>query len=326
MRAFACGNCNLLVFFENTVCLHCGAALAFDWDEREVRAFLDEPPRCANREIAGCNWLPEADGELCPSCERTQTRPRDADDEGLERYAVAEAAKRRLLFQLGELGLPIEALRFDLLSSAEEPVTTGHADGLITLDLAESDDAERERLRMQLDEPYRTVLGTLRHETGHAMWPLLIDDESTRERARELFGDEREDYGAALERHYEQGPPEDWAQEYVSAYATMHPAEDWAETFAHYLHIRDVLQTSGAHGVGVAGPSVVGLRRRAEDLSAVPGPVPTEIEALVGDWLPLTYALNAINRSMGRKDLYPFVLTEPTIAKLGFVHERIAAG
>jgi hypothetical protein len=323
VRSFACGRCGHLVFFENSACLRCGSPLAFDWSDRELRA-IEDPVRCANATIARCNWLAPEPGALCPSCALTRTRPHDDDASGLGGFAVAEGAKRRLLFELGELGLPIDGLRFDLLSSADGPVTTGHADGLITLDLAESDDARREQLRLELREPYRTVLGHLRHETGHALWPVLAPDEPRRERARAVFGDEREDYGAALERHYAQGPPDDWAESHVSAYATMHPSEDWAETVAHYLHIWDAVQTAASHGVAVTGPEAVTLRRRAEDLSAVPTAAPHDVEALIDDWLPLTYALNAMNRSMGRGDLYPFVLTDAVIGKLGVVHDLVA--
>ena len=244
VRSFTCPTCGRLVFFENSECLYCGTDLAYDPGRRDVTA-LDGRPRCVNAEIARCNWLARSPGALCASCARTRTRPADTDGAGLEAFATAEAAKRRLLFELAELGLPIRGeLRFDLLSSASEPVTTGHADGLITLDLAESGDAHREAMREQMGEPYRTVLGHLRHEVGHHYWTVLAPDEDARERARTLFGDEREDYQAALDRHYEQGPPPDWAERHVSAYATMHPSEDWAETFAHYLHIRDTLQTA----------------------------------------------------------------------------------
>ncbi len=206
--------------------------------------------------------------------------------------------------------IPGEELRFDLLSSAYEPVTTGHADGLITLDLAESGDAHREAMREQMGEPYRTVLGHLRHEVGHYFWTVLAPDEATRTRARGLFGDEREDYGAALERHYEQGPPPDWAERHVSAYATMHPSEDWAETFAHYLHIRDTLQTARAYRVS------------AEiETPSPPIPEPGTMEALIAEWLPLSLALNELNRSMGRDDAYPFVLPPAVMDKLALVHD-----
>jgi hypothetical protein len=321
MRAFACGSCGQLVFFENTACLRCGAELGFDRDRRELLTLRGADAgyaRCANLEAARCNWLVAREGELCASCRLTRTRPADDDPEALEHFRVAEAAKRWLLFELGELALPVQSWReregglaFELLSSERAPVTTGHADGVITLDVAESDDAHREALREQLGEPYRTVLGHFRHEVGHYYWPLLVAVPSARERCRELFGDEREAYGAALERHYETGPPADWSRRFVSAYATMHPWEDWAETFAHYLHIWDTLQTAGAYGVHVGG--------------AQPAHDADGFRALLDDWLPLTYALNALSRSMGRDDLYPFVLPAPVVDKLAFVHERVTA-
>jgi hypothetical protein len=307
------------VFFENTACLRCGSALGFDAGARELVTLSTVAARCANLEAAGCNWLAARRGELCTSCRLTRTRPADDDPEALERFRVAEAAKRWLLFELFELGLPVESWReregglaFELLSSERAPVTTGHADGVITLDVAESDAAHREALREQLGEPYRTVLGHLRHEVGHYYWPLLVPEGPARERCRELFGDEREDYGAALERHYESGPPGDWSERFVSAYATMHPWEDWAETFAHCLHIWDTLQTAGAYGVNVRG-------------AGDPAPDGGDFQGLLEDWLPLTYALNALSRSMGRDDLYPFVLAAPVVDKLAFVHERVTA-
>jgi hypothetical protein len=328
MRAFACQVCGQLVFFENTACLHCGSELGFEWQEREL---LPAGTRCAGFETTGCNWLVERLGELCFSCALTRTRPADGDEAGLAALRSAEAAKRRLLFELGELELPLEGRRsrdgglaFDLLSSRHEPVSTGHAGGVITLDLAETDDPHRERMRHELGEPYRTVLGHLRHEVGHYYWGILALESEWREKGRALFGDEREDYAAALDRHYRDGPPPDWRQRFVSAYATMHPAEDWAETFAHYLHLRDTLQTAAAYGVQVRGPhAVAGLRARGE-LASQPGGDPRDFDELLADWLPLTYALNALNRSMGHDDLYPFVLAAPVVEKLALVHELVS--
>ncbi len=338
MRTFACARCDQLVFFENTECLSCGAGLGFRWADREVVTLLDEfhgPARCANVEVANCNAFVEEPGELCFSCALTLTRPADSDPEGFQELAEAEAAKRRLLFELGELGLPVPSreddpeagLAFDLLSSHREHVTTGHADGLITLDLAESDPAHREQVRVQMGEPYRTLLGHFRHEVGHFYFPILAPEGSPAvERCRATFGDDREDYGAAMDRHYAEGAPEDWPKEHVSSYATMHPYEDWAETFAHYLHIRDTAQTAVSYGVRVAGPSPP--RRMAADAPALDF-VPLErrqsLRELLADWLPLTYALNALNRSMGAGDLYPFVLTEPIVAKLELIDELVRA-
>jgi hypothetical protein len=308
-----------LVFFENSACLRCRSALAFDWDARELRT-RPEAPRCANFTVIGCNGLAHADGELCYACAFTRTRPNDADTHGLAQWAAAEGAKRRLLFELGELGLPTGGLRFDLLSSAGAPVTTGHADGLITLDLAESDDEEREQRRVQMGEPYRTLLGHMRHEVGHFYFTKLVTDDATLAAARAVFGDERADYQAALDRHYAQGPPPDWPESYVSAYATMHPSEDWAETFAHVLHLRDTLQTARAYGVRVDGPA------GRPDLHAEPVVVEGRVglREVLDDWLGLTYALNALNRSLGYDDLYPFVLSGPVIEKLDFVDDLVA--
>ena len=333
MRAFTCGHCGQLVFFENSLCLRCSTELGFVPSRLEVVALTEERAaglrRCGNAVLAGCNWMLEADepGPLCRSCRLTRTRPSDHDAEGLAAFVKAEGAKRRLLFGLLELGLPVEAggLRFDLLSSRSAPVTTGHADGLITIDLAESDDARREQRRAQMDEPYRTMLGHFRHEIGHYYWPILIEQTGELKPWRQLFGDERADYEASLRRHYEQGPPVDWSERHVSAYATMHPWEDWAETFAHYLHIRDTLQTAAAFGLFVTGPRKTGDR----SLMAVPADEDAgdrSVTALIGDWLPLTYALNAVNRSMGRDDLYPFALAPAVIEKLAFVHDRVRLG
>jgi hypothetical protein len=329
MRSFACGHCGQLVFFENTKCLNCGTALGFVPDQREVVALEGERAqrlhRCANVELAGCNWMVSTPGELCFSCALTRTRPSDQDPDGLLRFADTEQDKRRVVMQLLELGMPGVApgsLGFDLLSSARQPVATGHADGLITIDLAESDDARREARRQRLDEPYRTMLGHLRHELGHYFQPLIITGDPAWAACRARFGDDRDDYRQARQRHYEQGPPDDWPQRCVSAYATMHPWEDWAETFAHYLHIRDTLETAGEFGVSVRGPRAVVSHASLRATPRADGGEQTFAD-LLDDWLPLTYALNAVNRSMGRDDLYPFTLAQPVIEKLDFVHQRV---
>jgi hypothetical protein len=329
MLSFACGHCGRLVFFENSLCLHCQTPQGFVPERLELVALegaaAEELHRCANFKLIGCNWMVRVEGRLCRSCELTRTRPQDSDVIGMAELAEAENAKRRVLMQLLDLDLPgvaPELLSFDLLSSEAKPVATGHADGVITIDLAESDDARREQRRSELGEPYRTVLGHLRHELGHYFQPLLVDGEQELARCRALFGDERADYQAALQRHYRDGPPAEWAQRHVSAYATMHPWEDWAETFAHYLHIRDTLQTAAEYGVTVRGPRAVEGDR---SLKARPQPEAGErgLDEILGNWLPLTYALNAVNRSMGHDDVYPFTLAEPVIDKLGYVHERV---
>jgi hypothetical protein len=358
VRTFACEVCGARVAFENTACLTCGSALGFSLSARRVVVLRSVtrvgtgPAReyqlgagtpverpCANEQVAGCNWLAaEGDaGGLCLSCRLTRTRPSDSDEAGLAAFVRAEAAKRRLVYQLLDLGLPVlpwmddreHGLAVDLLSSRDRSVVTGHANGVITLDLAEGDDPHREAVRIKLNEAYRTLLGHLRHESGHYYWDQLVGTPEKVHDFRELFGDERASYSDAIARHYDQGPPPGWESDYVSAYATMHPWEDWAETFAHYLHLRDLLQTANSYGLAVrrrvgdgqaAGVPAGGLDT-LDDLDTVGAE--QGVGALVDRWLPLSYALNAVNRSLGKDDLYPFVLTPPVIAKLDAVHAAI---
>jgi hypothetical protein len=325
MLAFSCGTCDQLVFFENSACLRCGTELGFDPALGRVVAIDHSTHRRCTNTVTACNWLvPALDpGPLCASCRLTRTLPAGDDPDTIDALTTAEAAKRRLMFQLDDLRLPVVGwmedpdggLAFDLLSSRSGPVTTGHANSVITLDLAESDDAHRARVRAHLDEPYRTVLGHLRHEIGHYYWSTLVQRAGRVDAFRRLFGDERADYAGALARHYEHGAAPGWQRQHVSAYATAHPWEDWAETFAHYLHIRDALQTAAAHGVHVDG-SVL----RAEPTEVTDA---SDFRAILDEWLPLTYALNAVNRSMGRADLYPFVLAPAAIAKLSWVHDHV---
>jgi hypothetical protein len=327
--SFSCPNCDdQLVFFANTECLHCGQRLGFDPEKLTLVAVDDDTRYCADAAVAACNWLVPEPGTLCRSCRLTRTRPADADTEALAAFAETEAAKRRLVFQLLDLGLPLDSwqdrpggLGYDLLSSAGGPVTIGHQDGIITLDLAETDDPHREQVRQDMGEAYRTMLGHLRHETGHWYWYELVSGPGLLGPFRELFGDERADYQAAIDRHYSEGAPPGWAETFVSAYATMHPWEDWAETFAHYLHIRDTLQTAAAYGMRIDVPEVEGLEAEPEvEVDTEP------FSAILDDWLPLTYALNAVNRSMGNDDLYPFVLSPAVVGKLTWVHERVTGG
>jgi hypothetical protein len=342
MQSFGCSVCGQLLFFDNSVCLQCGSALGFLHEERELVALMSAdgaysrsdgvPGRyryCSNQLVARCNWLLPADdvSSLCRSCRLTSVRPNDSEVAALAAFADAESAKRRLLDQLAGLELPVidrnenidRGMTFKFLSSRGYKVTTGHQAGVITLDLSESDDAHREFVRQQLGEAYRTVLGHLRHEIAHYYWPLLIVDAGRLDEFRALFGDERASYQEALDRHYGVGAASTWsAATHVSQYATMHPWEDWAETFAHYLHIEAGLETANAFGVQVVDPSWSAGRRA---LPADAG----DIGPMVGRWLALTVALNAMSRSIGQGDLYPFVLSAAVVAKLDFVHRAIAS-
>ena len=315
------------MFFENTACLRCGTELGYDPSYLGLVALDPEVhARCRLADTIGCNWLVPAEraGDRCLSCALTRTRPNDDDAAGLAAWVQVEYAKRRLVNQLLVLGLPLDGLAFDLLSSAGGPITTGHVDGVVTIDLAEADGASREQRRVELREPYRTVLGHLRHEAGHFYWTVLVERGGAIDAFRERFGDERDDYAAALRRHYASGPPDRWQERYVSAYAAAHPWEDWAETFAHLLHILATLETAAAHGVTVAGPR----QSTVEDVEALTASPVHDVfdatfEELLADWLPLTYALNAINRAMGKDDLYPFVLAPPVVAKLGWAFTTV---
>jgi hypothetical protein len=339
MRDFTCPKCGQHLAFENSRCLACGSALGFSLETGEmlIIAFGEDADHdgavdasqyhlCANRNVAECNWIVQSNGsgqdeELCVSCGLTRTRPQDSDGAALPAFAAAESAKRRLIAELSELKLPIVGrdqdphfgLAFDLLSSERETVVTGHDDGLITLNLAEGDDAHREQLRIAMDEPYRTLLGHFRHEIGHYyFYYLLRSSQKDLPEFRDLFGDPDADYQQALDRHYDQGAPAGWQKNYVSSYATMHPAEDWAETFAHYLHIRDTLDTAAAFGFAPAGAT---FDRRVLG--------PSAFDTLIDLWLPLAWSLNMVNRSMGRDDLYPFVLPARVLQKMRFIHTVI---
>ncbi|HWF70988.1 MAG TPA: putative zinc-binding metallopeptidase [Mycobacterium sp.] len=336
MRDFHCPNCGQRLTFENSTCLACGSALGFSLESMAPLVITtghegDKPgfvsasdyELCANRHLAECNWLvPINDpGRLCASCALTLERPNDNDADGLAAFARAEAAKRRLVAELYELKLPIVGhdrdpdygLGFRLLSSAHEKVMTGHDNGVITMDLAEGDDVHREQLRVEMDEPYRTLLGHFRHEVGHYYFYRLITPSSDYlARFSELFGDRDADYQEALDRHYSEGAPQGWRESFVSSYATMHAAEDWAETFAHYLHIRDTLDTCAWCGLAPASATFV---RPALGPSAFPN--------IIEMWLPLSWSLNMVNRSMGHDDLYPFVLPVAVLQKMQFIHTVI---
>jgi hypothetical protein len=242
-------------------------------------------------------------------------------------WSRIEAAKRRLLFTLMELGVPLpdrtedpqRGLAFEFLADPEpggKKVLTGHADGVITINIAEADDAERERRRAAMGEPYRTLLGHMRHESGHFYWDHFILGTPELDEFRALFGDERTDYNTALGAYYQRGAQSGWQDAFVSAYATAHPWEDWAETWAHYLHMVDTLETAAACGLS--------LKPRRDDEPTMPeapypvSPQPASFERLIDSWFPLTYMLNNLNRGLGLCDAYPFVLSPAVIAKLRF--------
>ncbi|HWA72668.1 MAG TPA: putative zinc-binding peptidase [Polyangiaceae bacterium] len=337
MKRFDC-SCGARVFFENTSCLSCGSELGFLPDVGRVSALTLDPfgeyvaaanpeqryRKCQNYAQEGvCNWMvPVAEqNPLCQACRLNQVIPNLSDADNRDKWARVEAAKRRLVYSLNRLGLPLvprsvdpeHGLGFDIKSDTPESrVLTGHADGLVTLNLAEADPVLREQMRLAMQERYRTLLGHFRHEIGHYYWDLLIAPSERLAAFRELFGDEQADYGEALKAHYANPPGVDTTGQFVSAYAKAHPWEDWAETWAHYLHMVDTLETAQSFGFS-SGP-------RADAETSVLG---APFERLIEAWLQLTIALNGMNRSMGLPDAYPFQIGDGVKSKLAFVHETV---
>ena len=350
MKLFQCQQCGQPIYFENTGCEQCGHRLGFLSEQmtlsalapdgevwRALAASEDTPYRlCANAQLDACNWLIAVDSAetLCAACRHNQTIPDMGLPENLARWRKLESAKHRLFYSLLRLNLPLanriddpeHGLAFDVLAEAPDTpkIMTGHDNGLVTLALAEADDAWREQTREAMGETYRTLLGHFRHEVGHYYWDLLVRDGGTLDAFRTLFGDERQDYAAALAQNYEQGPPADWRDRFISAYASCHPWEDFAETWAHYLHIVDTLEMGFAFGLEIR-PRLAGSEELESSISFDPY-AGGDVERLVAAWLPLVFAVNSLNRAMGLPDLYPFVLTPAVIEKLGFIHRLVHGG
>jgi hypothetical protein len=348
MKLFTCTFCSNVVYFENTSCESCNNRLGYSSESNVVYALEASGDRwtalgdskaefrfCANAEQDACNWLIPADAPetLCASCCHNRTIPDLAIEENLVRWRKFELAKHHLFYGLLRLRLPVETrienpeggLAFDVLvdgpEGSDNRVLTGHQDGVITLNLAEADDAERERRRTQFGEPYRTLLGHFRHEIGHYYWDRLVRDDGRLDEFRDCFGDDRQDYAEALAKYYENGAPPDWRDNFVSAYASAHPWEDFAETWAHFLHIVDTLEMAGSFGLRV-DPVVTDDAAYSAEVNLDPHAA-KGIDQLIRRWLPIAGAVNNINRCMGQPDLYPFVLTPAVIRKLGFMQDLV---
>jgi hypothetical protein len=357
-RAYFC-RCGRPVFFRNSVCLACNTQLGYEPHLRQVYPLAPGPNpdtwqlaspavnlgsyrRCANLDTpAGCNWLvPAAETEanprlMCIACRLNRTIPDLSIADNGVWWGRLEAAKRRLVSSLLALDLPVESrvdqdtergLAFDFLRSAAEGprVLTGHDNGIITINIEEADDSARERIRQQFREPYRTVLGHLRHEVGHYYWDRLIANSPWLEDFRKLFGDEQQDYTAALQRNYQQGPPPGWEQQHVSAYASVHPWEDWAETWAHYLHMVDTLDTALGFGLDTRNLEMEIEPFGRDALFRPNDPGGKRFLSFLNAWIELSAVLNELSRSMGQPDLYPFALPRPAVAKLHFIHLVVA--
>jgi hypothetical protein len=352
MKTFHCTNCQNLVFFENVMCLNCQHALAYLPDERQMAAL--EPSNdgtwqhnsraywlCANNvDYQICNWaVPVGDTErLCRSCRLTHVIPNLSQPGNKESWHRLEIAKRRLLVTILDLDLPVSrrtpsdpaGIEFEFLSDSARPtgdgsrVRTGHDNGLITINVAEADDVYREQQRTRHNEPYRTLLGHFRHEIGHYYWDRLVDGTPRQSDFRNVFGDESADYQLALRQHYANGPPANWENDFISAYASTHPWEDWAESWAHVLHMIDALETANSIGVSLRPPRAnepalsLPARDAADDAA--------QFSAMIRAWLSLTYALNNFTRGLGLPDSYPFVLSGRVVEKLRFVYQTIRQG
>ncbi|MET0210313.1 MAG: putative zinc-binding metallopeptidase [Burkholderiaceae bacterium] len=355
-RAYRC-QCGRPVFFRNTQCVNCGSQLGFDPVSLAVVALRpaaspelwaiagadrgDLYRFCSNRQSASaCNWLIAppfvastriGDG-LCVSCALTRRMFDVSRRAHQARWRALETAKRRLVAQLLALRLPLgphvpggPGIAFDLLEPAPNaPVLTGHHGGVVTINAMEADDAYREATRAAMNEPYRTLLGHFRHEVGHYYWDRLVRDDPVRlAQFRALFGDERSDYAKALQRHYQEGPPVRWQDGFLTSYASTHPWEDWAETWAHYLHITDTLDTATSFGIDVTRAELEFEPLDQKYLWNAGMPQATSFLDLLNRWVQLTQVMNELTRSMGQADVYPFVLPYRAVSKLHFIHEIV---
>ncbi|HTF22216.1 MAG TPA: putative zinc-binding peptidase [Chryseolinea sp.] len=348
MKLYTCSKCQNLLYFENTSCLRCGHVLGFDADTLELTTLAEDNTSgifydirnkqkryrfCSNQQYGTCNWLvpdngrvPENDDEgLCRACILNRTIP-PLTDENLSLWRKIEIAKHRLIYSLLRLNLPVHpkvdddgpGLAFDFLTelSPAGKIMTGHDAGLITLNIAEADEAQRVRNKQDLGEKYRTLLGHFRHEIGHYYWDRRLRDSPDLKAFRRIFGDESQSYEDALKTYYDQGAPANWMDNYISPYASSHPWEDWAESWSHYLHMLDTVETAYYFGISVDP-------KKSADIHASIDRDPyfiKDFETVFNMWLPITFAVNSLNRSMGHPDFYPFVIAPPVIEKMTFIH------
>ena len=294
-----------------------GTPVAYD---PQARAFIPMPPFCANRDIIGCNWIAPEPGGFCRSCAMTGLAPDTTITNAIPHWAQTEAAKRWVIDNLGRWHWfrpedPGTRPTFHMLAEGPTPVQMGHIDGVVTISVAEADAVLSTTRREALQEPYRTMIGHMRHEIAHMLWWRLSLRADFLEAFRAMFGDERADYQAALQRHYTDGPPADWRQRFLTTYASAHAHEDWAETAAHLLHLTDICDSVAA-GLGAAALPDPGWDAYAEPDTA----------RLIAVAMPIVAGLNHVNRGMGLSDIYPFLLSPEAQRKLAFVHGWLRRG
>ncbi len=344
MRLFSCGYCKNTLYFENDQCLVCGTEIGFDTRGMATISLVKEGPNlyhnyeapgekfryCSNKALISCNWLLKADSheEFCISCRLNKTIPNLTVAGNTARWQQLEAAKKRLIYSLLSLKLPFRqtghlhdsGLQFEFLSDefSDQPVLTGHLNGVITINVEEADEIYRHITQLKMGEKYRTVLGHFRHESGHFYWNRLVRDGGFLEPFRALFGNEKAGYSEALQRYYEKGAPPGWEEQYISEYASAHPWEDWAETWANYLHILDSMETAWSFGMQL---KPVDKMREGLAADIAEDPYDTEdFQRIIATWVPISIALNNLNRSMGQKDFYAFYISPKVAEKLHFIH------
>ncbi|MEJ7586729.1 MAG: putative zinc-binding metallopeptidase [Ferruginibacter sp.] len=345
MKLYTCTNCKNPLYFENSTCLNCNHPVGFDAgkfglvtlnnnsngyspvnNNNELYRF------CSNASLGTCNWLvPVTQTALfCNACGLNRIIPELSNNKNREKWLNIEIAKHRMVYSLLRLRLPVAAkksinditgLAFDFMgdTSPTQRVMTGHDNGVITLNIEEADEGELTRHKLDMGERYRTLLGHFRHEIGHYYWDILIKNSAHLEKFRKLFGNEEKYYDEALAIYYKNGIQANWNNAFISPYASAHPWEDWAESWAHYMHMMDTLETAYSFGIGIH-------RREMEtEVNTDPYTI-TNFDEIVNMWFPLTFAVNSLNRSMGHADFYPFIVSPPVIEKLRFIHEVCVPG
>ncbi len=318
MQIFHCPACAVPLYFHNKTC-NCGQQVFFDPDRQTM--VTDGAP-CANRDRIGCNWLAEGTG-FCRSCTMTEIVPDLTEPDNLPLWSRTELAKRWMLANLARWGWfgpedPGDRPVFKMLSeqtvAGDAQVVMGHASGTITINVSEASDKVRAERQEKMGELYRTMIGHMRHETAHFLHLRLSEDPDFLAQFRDLFGDERADYGAALKAHYANpGQPD---ETHITSYATAHPHEDWAETIAHLLHLVDLLDSAAGAGLTLASGPSPSYDAYAEE----------DTETLLTTSIALSIAMNHVNRAMDLPDLYPFVLKKGVRAKLVFAHGHLRHG
>ena len=354
MKLYSCAKCQNLLYFENSVCLNCNSPVGFDAVKLSMvtladgnllpnnqKTFVDlkntktQYRYCDNSAYAACNWLIPATQPtgFCIACDLNRTIPSLDKPENLDLWRRIEIAKHRLVYSLLRFNLPVVSkegdeetgIAFDFMADTDPKakVMTGHDHGVITLNIEEADEKQRVKHKLDLGERYRTLLGHFRHEIGHYYWEVFFNNsEEGLKKFRQLFGDDSMDYSEALKKYYETGAPADWNNHFISPYASAHAWEDWAETWAHFLHMMDTLETAYSFGIAVNPRKANDDQQLQTNISRDPYSI-ANFDEIIKMWLPLTFAVNSLNRSMGHQDFYPFIISSEVIDKLRFIHAQV---